>query len=60
MSFKMSNKFNQQAFGQLLFDHDHLDFVEIYIQFCEEMTICNMIQTPRIWLHKVRLTVFLS
>ena len=48
MTFKMNNKFYEQAADLFIGSPSSPCFAEIYIQRCEEISVYNMIHAPRI------------
>ena len=53
ISSKKSNNFYQLADGLLIGPSSSTCFADTYIQPCENISIHNVIHTPRIWLSKV-------
>ncbi|XP_057305306.1 uncharacterized protein LOC130642235 [Hydractinia symbiolongicarpus] len=53
MTFKIGNKFYNQADGLFIGSPASPCFAEIYIQRIEENSIYSMLHAPRIWLRKV-------
>ena len=60
MTFKINNKFYQQADGLFIGSLSSPCFAEICIQRCEEISVYNMIHALGIWLFKADYTFVIT